>query len=81
MNTVVHECPECCRLRSQYEAATFAQAKIHHEMDEADYLHDRAYSRLLTLEAYEVTARRRGARAALAQHHEMVHGLTEGRAA
>jgi hypothetical protein len=75
MNPVISECPECGRLLSQYQAATFEQAKIHDALDEANYLRDRASSRRLTLEAYEVTSRRRGARAALARHHESAHGI------
>ncbi len=69
-----HECLECDRLQSQYEAATFEQAKIHNALDIASQLRDPASTRRLTLEAYEVTARRRKTRAAVAQHRRAVHG-------
>lgn len=81
MNPVIHQCPDCERLLSQYEAATFEQAKVHNALDAANYLRDPAITRRLTLEAYAVTACRRRARAALAQHHEAVHGLTGALAA
>lgn len=60
---------------SQYQTATFEQAKIHDALDEANYLRDRDFTRRLTLEAYEVTARRKSARAALRRHNESVHGI------
>lgn len=75
MNSASSECPECDRLLSQYQSATFEQAKIHDALEEANYVRDRASTRRLTLEAYEVTSRRRGARAALAKHHETAHGI------
>lgn len=73
MNQAIHECPECDRLLAQYEAATFEQAKIHNALDIASSIRDRDSRRRLTLDAYEVTARRRGARAALNQHRQRAH--------
>ena len=57
--SIADECPECKRLLNEYEAATENQAKVHNELDIAEHLHDLAIMRRLTLEAYEVTARRR----------------------
>jgi len=80
MSSTSSECLECDRLLSQYEAATFEQARVHNALEIANHIRDRAVTRRLTLEAYEVTARRRNARAALAEHHELIHGAGAVRA-
>jgi hypothetical protein len=71
--SVADGCPECARLLSEYEAATFEQSKIHNALNIANHLRDRDGARRLTLDAYDVTARQRKARAALAEHHAAVH--------
>lgn len=76
MNFDTPDCPDCDHLLAKYEAATFAQAKIHNALDIAGHLRDRDAVRRLTLDAYEVTARRRNARQALAAHRESAHAAT-----
>jgi hypothetical protein len=72
-DNLASECVECALLLGKYEAATFEQAKIHNAMDIARHLGDRLATRRLTLEAYEVTARRHTARAVLMQHRDAAH--------
>jgi hypothetical protein len=71
--TTTHQCFECDRLSSIYEAATFEQARIHNAMDTARQLRDLSATRRLTLEAYDVTDRRRSARADLIRHQTAAH--------
>ncbi len=77
MNLDPQDCQECDRLVSQYEAATFVQVKIHNQLDIACRLRDRALTRRLTLEAYEITARRTTAREALARHRQSAHAAVK----
>ena len=70
---IADECAECTYLLCKYEAATFEQAKIHNALDIAEYLQDRLSTRLIKLEAYEVTARRGSACSALVRHQRLAH--------
>jgi hypothetical protein len=67
------DCAKCVRLLSEYEAATFEQAKIHNALDIVQHREDRLSCRVLKLEAYAITARRNGAHAAFVQHQEIEH--------
>ena len=70
---IAEECGECAHLLCKYEAATFEQAKIHNALAIAEHLQDRLSTRLIKLEAYEVTARRSRVRSALVQHQRLAH--------
>jgi len=70
-------CPKCVRLLSEYEAATFEQARIHNSLDIVQHCEDRLSSRVLKLEAYTITARRNGAHAAFLQHQEIEHRFAD----
>ena len=74
LRNIFNECAECTRLFSQYEVATFEQARIHNALGMVENLQDRLSTRLLKLEAYEVTARRNSVRSALMRHQDATHG-------
>ena len=67
------QCVQCDVLLSLYESATFELAKIHNQIDTAEHGQDRALTRQLTLQAYEVAERLRRARSTLARHRETDH--------
>jgi hypothetical protein len=65
------------RLLSEYEAATFEQAKIHNVLDTAQYREDRLSYRILKMEAYAITSRRSSAHLAFGRHQDEAHGSTD----
>lgn len=77
MSSENHDCHECDRLLKEYEAATFAQARIHNQLEIANRLRDRGSTRRLTLEAFDITDRRRTARETLTRHRESAHAAVK----
>lgn len=74
---IADKCMECVRLLSNYEAATFEQAKIHNALDTAQYREDRLAHRVLKMEAYAITSRRGSAHLAFVLHQDEAHGSAD----
>jgi hypothetical protein len=68
------ECEQCIVLLSRYEAATFAEARLHNAQDIASHIGNPAEVRSLEIEAEAITARRTRLREALVLHEETNHG-------
>jgi hypothetical protein len=67
------ECIDCDNLLRQYEFATFAVSRAVSSLDIAERMYDLGAIERLTMEAHNLTARQRDARAALAGHRNTPH--------